>query len=265
MKQNLKNQGQVVLMVVLTMLVGLTIATGIFLNSLSDTQLTTTEENSERAFNAAEAGIEDLVKDVDTNFNFGADTVIDVGSEKATVVADELNTFDFIVKQNSVATLFLDTTPKPTKVTIYWTDKSDPEQYPGTCNEGDGGAAGLIIQKWQNNGSAVTTEAYSPFDCSLANINFNSSNDGSTESFRSQITLSIDANDSFYRIRPVYSQARIKIVSSEGGDLPAQQYVITSTTKADSGETRAIEVTKTRPSLPEIFDYALFSGDTLVK
>jgi uncharacterized membrane protein YwzB len=49
-----KNSGQALLMVLLVVTVGLTIATSVFLESLNESAATVAEEESDKAFNAAE-------------------------------------------------------------------------------------------------------------------------------------------------------------------------------------------------------------------
>jgi Tfp pilus assembly protein PilX len=55
------SSGQVIVIVLLTMTIVFTITLGIFLNSLSDAKMTKVQENSERAFDAAQAGIEQII------------------------------------------------------------------------------------------------------------------------------------------------------------------------------------------------------------
>jgi hypothetical protein len=52
---------------------------------------------------------------------------------------------------------------------------------------------------------------------------------------------------------------------SVSGSLPVQNYIVKSNASLDDGTTRAVQVTQRVGSLPSIFDYALFSGDTIIK
>ena len=72
-------QGQTVLIVILIMAIGLTIGLALFLQSLSNVTLTKTEEQSERAFSAAQAGVEDILsKDFITLTSLGSSYSVDV-------------------------------------------------------------------------------------------------------------------------------------------------------------------------------------------
>jgi hypothetical protein len=50
-----------------------------------------------------------------------------------------------------------------------------------------------------------------------------------------------------------------------GEPLPAQFYTINSEASTDSLETKAVEVTRTHPYPPSIFDFVLFTQGSLVK
>ena len=272
-----KQSGQVVLVVLLTLLVGLTMALAIFLNTVSDAQLTTTEENSERAFSAAEAGIEELLSGA--LVGIGSTGVVNVGGLDANVEYEPVNHFEAYVPQNGVATIQLEGATD-TQIRILWTVAGDDEGIRGTCTEGDSNTpAALIIDKWTNPGTGVEVEhfAYNPEGCAAvgsSSLGFSNSVAGidnylsMLENFNIDGDNSDGATDLFLRIRPIYNHATIKIeaMNDPVSGLPQQQIDISSSaTVDDSGESRAISVVKTVPALPEIFDYALFSGNTIVK
>jgi hypothetical protein len=51
----------------------------------------------------------------------------------------------------------------------------------------------------------------------------------------------------------------------DNGSLPVQSYQINSSAhKSDSDEAKVIQLTKSVQALPAIFDFALFSGTTIV-
>lgn len=68
----------------------------------------------------------------------------------------------------------------------------------------------------------------------------------------------------YVRIRPLYNRATLGVESLSGSGthaFPAQSYKVTS--QGNSGDaTRAVQVTKSLPSLPPILDFALFNGST---
>jgi hypothetical protein len=66
------------------------------------------------------------------------------------------------------------------------------------------------------------------------------------------------------RLRPFYNEADVRVVPLSGENLPAQGKIITATGTAGD-TTRRVSVTQSFPSLPAIFDYALFSGTDINK
>jgi hypothetical protein len=79
-----------------------------------------------------------------------------------------------------------------------------------------------------------------------------------------QINLTNVDRVAYVRIRPLYNRATIGVESATGSgthSFPAQSYKVTS--QGNSGDaTRAVQVTKSLPSLPPILDFALFNGST---
>lgn len=71
----------------------------------------------------------------------------------------------------------------------------------------------------------------------------------------------ISEEDKFVRVK-VYGATDLTVY---GEDLPPQAFKITSRAQAPVGETRQVEVERTAPGLPSIFDYVLFSGDKLIE
>ena len=66
------------------------------------------------------------------------------------------------------------------------------------------------------------------------------------------------------RLRPLGSGTDIRVIG-ESYDLPPQIYQVDSRAQSPTLETKAIQVTRTEPALPPIFDYVLFSGSSLVQ
>lgn len=67
------------------------------------------------------------------------------------------------------------------------------------------------------------------------------------------------------RIRPLWTDTTVNI-SSNGGSLGIQEYVISSTSSVGNGVTRKLLVQKSAlPSVPAVFDFALFSETNITK
>ncbi|NMB56327.1 hypothetical protein GYA19_00095 [Candidatus Beckwithbacteria bacterium] len=236
MKHSHLQKGQMVLMVLLIMLVGLTVATGVFLNSLSQVKNTSSQESAQRAFNAAESGIEKYLSYnigslVEMSANGFSSDGLTISGEVKTCDDSQKNCFQATVLENDVAAINL-AGGTATEIQLEWDSCAD-----------------LLVEKWTADDINLRTHF--------------SHNEG--ECSHNQQILSIDTNnDKILRIRPIYDQANLTITSTVG-DLPAQQIVITSEASEESGETKAIKVTKSFEDLPPIFDYVLFSGGNLAK
>lgn len=63
MTNKLKNRGQMILVILLVMAVGLTIGLSVASRSITDVNFSTKIEDSSRAFSAAESGIEEALRD----------------------------------------------------------------------------------------------------------------------------------------------------------------------------------------------------------
>lgn len=273
---HLLQKGQIGLIVVLIMAVGLTIGLAVASQSLTDISITETEEQSLRAFNAAEAGIEaTLQQDTLTG------GLVDVGDLQATVTVSDSANQTITLNRNETTEVAL-TDATATSVKISWVDKNDTIQCPGdpagsctSCSEGEGAAPASIeiVRIHIESGSVQPFRTlYNSSTCTSAELGNNSFDDssGGEGNFLSQATVSIDPDDSdsvydsALRIRTFYNKASVKI-EGVGGTLEPQQHQITSTATTPTGETRSIEVGKTVDSWPPIFDYVLFSGGSLSK
>jgi hypothetical protein len=268
-KNRQSQSGQMVLMVLLIMLVGLTIAAGVFLDSLTEVQLTTSQENSDRAFNAAEGGVEQYLAKDFTSLITASDSTdsneVDVGNLKANVKLTKESTFKALIEENDVGTVNLDGMSTNATLTISWTKGED--QNPGTCLEGDNQApAALIVEKWSNKSAPVVTRSvYKPFGCNIPSGVTPSTNAGENP-YLSTIDFSVTPSDYLLRLRPVYNKATIAVSGGRGVSLPPQQISIESKSSiTGSGESKAIKATKTFSDLPMIFDYVLYSGSAIVK
>ncbi len=84
----------------------------------------------------------------------------------------------------------------------------------------------------------------------------------------SDLNFSTDGSgngDLYVVFKPLYADADLKVVG--GANLPTQQYVILSRgeSQGDTTEVRSVRIDYTLPVPPGVIDYAVYSGDTLVK
>lgn len=268
------NQGQALMMVVLIMFVGLQMVVITFMNSLADLRLSTMEDQSERAFNASEAGIEDLLalneSDIDTYVGVGETDMpgsVDGLDPRANVGGNEY--YKYQIKQNDTGEVQLAGNLGVSTVDIYWTNTSSNSEH----NTGDACyGSGLLIEKWTNNAGTINVNRYNfpPSGCNNdPYVGWSGSTSGNDAyygldligNFQSKLNTSIAVtnNDIMLRIRPINNMATIYVVGN-GGTMPLQVHNITSSASTNTGESRALQVVRTVPQLPSIFDYVLFSG-----
>ena len=84
------NSGQALLLVIITMAVAMTVVLSVVARSITDVQITTSEEESLRAFSAAEAGVE---KALVTGLQQGADILTDQGDLPDATFEAEVSSF----------------------------------------------------------------------------------------------------------------------------------------------------------------------------
>jgi len=266
-------KGQIGLIVILIMAVGLTIGLAIASQSVTDVSISETEEKSLRAFNAAEAGIEEALQMVtlsSTNLSFGG-----IPTE---VTVSESKCQEITLEANETMEVNLRDATTPLNVRVSWVDTTKEGESPDTCAQGEGLAPASLeiirINVTGEPGAEVITPYRSLYDsisCSGLSLGFTIADPGS-DSYLNEVTIPIDSNDTALRIRTFYNHATVAVrgdvdgvlTDCESADgLPVQTYQIVSKAETETGETRTVEVSKTVETWPPIFDYVLFSGGQL--
>jgi len=277
-------KGQVLLIIVLVMIVALTIGLSVVTRSVTNLQISSEEESSQRALSAAEAGIERALQS-----NSGSDDRIsfDNNSNIEKVTVNQISGTEFLVDNGNVvlkddaADVWLaknDSTPKygvpyNGNVTIYWGSKND------ACINGPSNTAAaievLLISNKTGGGMQLRTFPYDHCDnpsfnraasnnfCTVGEISAacpTAMKDQTTaikgKNFQYNVTLSVQ-NGVLVRVVPLYAPTSIGIKGST--TLPSQGRVIESL--GASGNTqRKISVYKGFAKVPvEFFPYVLFS------
>jgi hypothetical protein len=279
--------GQVVMIVLLLMLVGMTVGVSILIDTMSEVTITGSEERSEDVFNAAEAAVEEVLL---LDYRDIKNETIDVGDIEVDVkIGEEVRTMDAkAVPQNSVVTVNTEGMEVSSKLLIKWTLKDDEVQDPvlidpgfgderdwyyvqpslNLCVEGVGRApASLYVERWYRVGSTPRVDRY-VYDASrcesLVEGSSIPSNPG-TDGYLSQVETGFDVgpDDLFLRIRPLFNDADIFVGSSPADALPPQRLTVTA--QSGEEEVRAILVERSFGSIPDIFDYVLLSGSKVIK
>lgn len=283
-------RGQVLLIVVLVMVVALTVGLSVATRSITNVRTTTEEENSQRAFSAAEAGIERVLKDPTSplaNVDLGNQSMINTVSvaqiTKPAATSLLLNNSDPALKDIGVDVWFADHTVTgqvDTSDTGLWRDGSATGASVSflwgrtTANCELDIAALEIIFLWKDTGNNLVTTHQTIDPCvSRAVLNgFTSGNTGAGGGAQGgipniTITTTTEHNLGYKvtfpnltrlilaRVVPLYKSSRLAV---DATGLPSQGQIITST--GSSGETfRKITVAKPYPQIPTELFSVLFS------
>lgn len=265
------------LVVVLTMIVALTVGLSVASRTISNLKISKQSEESQRAFQAAEAGVEQILQaapnctagDTCSSLNFSQNN-----SEYSTKVAYPSGTsFLFnggeIVDQDSGVDLWLSDHPDFTNpitsatVTVYWgTENQTSCTNPGgtTGPTSVRSAMEIVVLSGSKLTPTFTKYLVEATGCNrIANAEFagaGATPPGSTIFFQNSKTFSI-TNGLIARVIPIFNSSKVAIVSST--PLPKQGTVVESVGK--SGDTvRKVEYFASFPQIPlEVFPYSLIT------
>jgi len=275
--------GQILILVLLIVVVSLAVGLSVASRNLTNLRISTQTQESQRAFSAAEGGVEDVLSKLSaiaadigtTNNNAGC---VGTGSERtctsavgdlsASVVVKGQNVYKSTVILGEVAQVDLRTYngsvkidwPANPHVSLEVTLICDSIGIANNCNGGvDHGdyAQNRYFFRGPNPPSADMTVT-APFtwdECSPS---------GGICS-KTIFTLS-SIKPLYLRIKPFYSVVDLTVSGVSPNNLPTQIYEINSVAKTEIGITRRVQVTRTAlPALPAVFDYALYSEGDIVK
>lgn len=294
-------KGQALLIVLLVMAVVLTSALAIVSRSITDITVSQKEEESARAFSAAEAGIERALIEavpagehtLPAGGSYQVGTGETIGGGRDFILPTQASSGDilpvWLVSHNTSGNIVCDDDDYPcftgTGLKICWGAENTP---------GDSAVTPAIeVSVFYRDGSNIKIGrgAYDPYPTrrttgvsgTPAN-RFDSTDTGTCQigstNFAFSKTITFDAGGlapqrgdedelngpQIARIRFFYNTDRTHPVGvqAQGGDLPAQGTKIVSTGMVGN-VTRKIEVSRLFEDLPPIFDFGLFSGGSLVK
>lgn len=238
----------ILLVVVVALAVGLSVAS----RNLTNLRTTTQTEQSQKAFNVAEGAIEKILADlqsgtaVDTS---GTTIPVPVGDLQADVTVVASSTYEETIEEGNVGQV--DLSGASGDIQIEWSsDENGLASLMLTEIFGPDGSIGQSRYAWQGShtdGFTNVSDCPAPPGCKYGKITLN------------------PTNSRLLRIRPLWNRAAVK-VSGVSAPLSNQIYTITSSAKTELGLTRKIQVVRTAlPQLPAAFDYALYSEGDIKK
>lgn len=261
-------KGQALLIIVLVMVVALTIGLSIASKTIINLRTSTEEANSQKALAAAEAGIEQAIKNNQLGTNVASGTFTDTKASYQTSVTAISGTSFLInggnpVLQDNGADLWLSnyssdpsqifTSPWTGALTISWGNSSDP------CSNS---ALEIIIISGTSKQSA-TSKRYAFDACAARSASNHFTQVGLNQNavlgknFFFQTTPITISSGFLGRIIPLYTNTTVGVVGNAA--LPSQGTTITSTGILGT-TTRKVNVFQGFPEIPsEYFPYNLFS------
>jgi len=278
-------KGQALLLVVLVIVISLTVGLSAVTRSVTNSRTTTEDENSQRAFSAAEAGIQQTLTNgssivslsfgnnsqvATTQTDVGGTTQLLVNNGEETVQADQ-GTDVWLVNHNADGTANYSVPWPGTSVTVYWGNTNLP------CSNA---AIEVILLSGSNAASAVSNHYVADLcggrnGSSGNNFISNAANfstippktiiiGSQTQTFFYKLTIPV-TNGLLMRVIPLYYNSYIGI-ESVGSTIPLQGSTITSTGSAGPGAAtgtgtiqRKLQYFQGYASLPaELFQYIYF-------
>jgi len=262
--------GQVLIIVLLVIVVVLALGLSVASKNITNLRTATQTEQSQRAFSAAEGGIESALAKVSSGSVAGGAnfTLKELGISNdvnGTVSVAESRTYGGVVALGNVAQIDLNGFPGDRDIRILWAKNNEKDS--------DGPASLEITQIFdtspvqqvryfiKGSGSRVRESAVSNpaglSDCP----GFSPGEFLQCKQVRSK------SNAKILRIKPFWVDTTVKVASTDLlQPLPVQTYDVVSTATTDIGVTRKVQVTKTAlKQLPAVFDYVLFSEGSVIK
>ncbi len=269
-----RKPGQILILVLLIVVVALSVGLSVASRNITNLRSSTQTEQSQRAFSAAEGGVEDVLSDLsniaadpDIASSSGVDLSVPVGEITANVNVRASNVFEAVIEEGTVGQVNLE--GYSGNVTVDWIDTSDSVEnssprpsleFTFVCENstcfGTSGSGGTYSQH-RLAFQAETISGQSGFSqCTL----------GASSEFYCRATVSVSGSDDvkFMRVRPFWKKATVRVGGAS--DFPVQTYDVVSTATTDLGITRKVQVSRTAlPQLPSALDYVLFSESDIVK
>jgi Tfp pilus assembly protein PilX len=263
-------KGQTLLITMLVLTVATTIALSLIGRASTDVGITGQNEESARAFAAAEAGVEELLKtgtprtdvQVDENTKFTA-TIANIGSGEVSAVytpssatnMGELETV-WLVSHDEATGLPSDAPPKYTEgsIDVCFTHEATGQTKPALEI--------TAIYKGAGDAYAIQRGAYDPDSGrrgsnSFADVSDQNNGCGKSDVYRANVLL--PANALMLRIRPYYANTLISVAPVNSAILPSQGTEITSTGQTGSGVIRRIVVNRQYQTPPSFLDFTIYS------
>lgn len=268
------NQGQILLIMILTLVVVLTVGLSVASRSITNVKISTQSEESSRAFQAAEAGIEQVLQEYADDGRVTSETD-DIGNNaRFSSTLDAVDGTQFLVGGGSDISqnIGADVQLAPSsgyRVNVFFTSPDQTD-----CSSASSNPVPAVEVLVLENPSNPTMRKFLADPCgalrsntqgSLASSTITSTtitSGGASQAFRYSVTVPPAAqppisNGYVMKVIPIYNSTKVGVQSTVA--LPDQGKIIDST--GSSGETvRKLQYFESLPEIPvELFQYAIMS------
>lgn len=303
--RNRRKSGQILILVLLVVVVALAVGLSVASRNLTNLKTSTQAEQSQRAFTAAEGGVEDVLSKLNTVANvISNNTSITTGGKTCSPVAgggqancelqNASTTTGVAGTVNVVASKTYEKTVEPGDVAqinlegfagqfdVEWAKSGDPVdvslEFTFVCTGNISppyrcGYAGppdsytdmVSGQAYGQHRVAYTTN----LTMGGKQTGFVTCSGGSAPfTCKNSFTTPASANVKVLRMKPFWDRVTIRVTprASDLALFPVQTYAITSVATTDTGVSRKVQVYRDAlPQLPAVFDYVLYSGGDIIK
>lgn len=260
-----RRSGQVLILVLLLVVVALAVGLSVASRNITNLRTSTQTEQSQRAFSAAEGGVEEVLSRLSSLAGAavaegGTDVAVDVGELKANVNVKASSVFESQIELGTVGQIDLSGLPGGSQVQIEWAKKGDSieESSPASIEVTQVSDVGGVYAQTRTAFRGGTNGSNESGD-------FRDPNCAETASYKKCTRVTSVAGAKTLRIKPFWNRSTFK-ASCSGCTLPVQTYDVTSSATTELGVTRKVQVKRTAlPALPAAFDYAIYSQSDLAK
>lgn len=264
--------GQILILVLLVVVVILAVGLSVASRNITNLRTSTQTEQSQRAFTAAEGGVEDVlsrISAIETSnpqilTENGADIEVPIGDIKANVNVKASSVYERSINLGEVGQISLEGFGG-SQAKVEWAKKGDLLE-----DTAEGPASAEITQlfgtspvlqtRWYVQGDPGNTFRNENIGPNLGGLSTCVS-----DNFVHCVVLDLSAGPKVLRVKPFWVRTTAR-VSGVGVDLPTQTYNVSSVASTEIGVTRKVEVSRTAlPQLPSVFDYALYSEGDILK
>lgn len=273
-------KGQIIVIMLGVMMIALIVGLSVSSRVITSIRQSSYSGQSAEALSLAEAGAEDglkRLKDDPTLIHhlpyYHGDAALGGGIFNYTISllgASAVFTEFSPISRDEVIQIELNGYPAAVSVNISWVDSSHPDEQSermalvATLVYDDGGVYKARRYAWDPNGARAAANNFA----TPGSIGYTPLAGGPTYRYQASVATPAGVTLKFLRVRALYGVSTtpnsIAVSGTGGSNIPSQGIVISSTGYV--GKTRrSIEVFKSEPMLPEIFDFVLWSNANLTR